>query len=53
MSNDTTKDAPAWKYTEEFGISKRLKDVLKVTLKVTEAEQEALRRKLEKLTYGG
>jgi hypothetical protein len=53
MSEDEEKKPPVWEYREEFGISKQLREVAKTAREVAEKELEALRRKLDKLTYGG
>lgn len=44
---------PQWEHREEFGISKQMREIVKVSKEVAEKELDALRRKLDKLTYGG
>lgn len=43
---------PQWEYRTEFRINTQMREVLNLARKVTEAEIERLRRKVEKLTYG-
>lgn len=52
-AEDTQEPRAEWQYREEFGISKQLREVVKVSREVAEKELETLRRKLDKLTYGG
>jgi hypothetical protein len=44
---------PSWEYKKEFGIVGKLRETVLLTQQATEKEIEGLRRKLEKLTYGG
>ena len=41
-----------WSYKRTFGINEEMKKVINLTISATQAEVTALRRKLEKLTYG-
>lgn len=43
---------PTWEYREEFRINAQMREMLHLAKKVTEAEIDRLRRKVEKLTYG-
>jgi len=45
---------PAWQYRQlkDLGINKHMVEVIKLTLKTTETEADALRRKLERIQYG-
>jgi hypothetical protein len=45
--------APQWEYKNEFALVSNLREVIKLTMKATEAEISALQKKLEKLQYGG
>jgi len=45
--------APEWQYKNDFAINSRMKEILQLTIQATEAELAQLRRKLNKLTYGG
>ena len=45
-------EPPKWEYRNEFKITGRMRDVVGLTIKATEAELAVLRRKLNKLTYG-
>lgn len=47
------QETPQWQYREEFGISKQMREIVKTSKEVAEKEIESLRRKLDKLTYGG
>lgn len=42
-----------WEYKQDMGINVKMKEVLRATLKACEAERDALRKKLERLQYGG
>lgn len=42
---------PQWE-KREFNLNSKMKDVIKLSVKATEAEITALRRKLKKLQYG-
>jgi len=48
-------EAPAWRYSrmKDWGINRRMVDVIKLTMKVAETEADMLRNKLNKLQYGG
>jgi hypothetical protein len=41
-----------WQFKNEFGIHTKLKEVVRGTIEVSNAELDLLRRKLDKLTYG-
>lgn len=45
-------EPPKWEYRKSFKINERMKEVIGLTIKVTESELAVLRRKLDKLTYG-
>ncbi len=47
------QETPQWQYREEFGISKQMREIVRTSKEVAEKEIESLRRKLDKLTYGG
>jgi len=51
--SEPTEPKASWEYREEFGISKQMREIVKVSKEVSEKELDALRRKLDKLTYGG
>lgn len=53
-SDPTPTDPPkaTWEYKTEFGINARMREVIEATIKVAEAEVEAYKRKIERLTYG-
>lgn len=42
----------AWEYKTDFALNEKLKVVVHKTLDATTAEIDALKRKLDKLTYG-
>ncbi len=42
-----------WKFKRNLGINEEMKKVIGLTIDATNAEIASLRRKLEKLTYGG
>ena len=44
---------PQWEYKTEFAINNRMKDLIHKTIQVSETEVDMLRKKLERLTYGG
>lgn len=44
---------PKWEYKKEFAVTGQMREVVKMTVAATEAEIQALHRKLEKLQYGG
>lgn len=55
MTDQQDKETPPeikWE-KREFVINEKMKDVCRLGIKATEAEIKALRRKLEKLQYGG
>jgi len=54
MAEDEDKTAASWEHKKlkDFKIHGHMKDVIKQTIKASEAELKVLRRKLEKLTYG-
>lgn len=43
----------SWQYKEDFGINVKMKEILRATLAASEAEVVRLRKKLERLQYGG
>lgn len=45
-------NAPKWEHRTTFKINDRMKEVIEMTIRVTESELTVLRRKLQKLTYG-
>lgn len=56
MSEDPKPNASeqaTWSHKTEFGIVGEMKKVVTLTKDATELELEGLRRKLERLTYGG
>jgi hypothetical protein len=46
-------EPPKWEYKTDFAITDKMRDVIKQTIKVSEMESEMLRKKLDRLTYGG
>jgi hypothetical protein len=42
-----------WGYKQEFGIVTELRKAISLTKEATEKELAGLRRKLERMTYGG
>jgi hypothetical protein len=44
---------PSWEYKNDFGINVKMKEMLKATLVASESELDRLRKKLNKLQYGG
>lgn len=53
MAEDEDKKTdPQWEH-REFAIHKQLKEVCELSITATEAEIEALRKKIKKLQYGG
>lgn len=44
---------PSWEYKSDFGINVKMKEMLKATLVASESELDRLRKKLNKLQYGG
>ena len=54
MNEEQKPEAPkaAWE-KREFAINEKMKQVCRLGIAATEAEIKALRRKLEKLQYGG
>lgn len=51
MSEDKEKPPPTWE-KREFAINGKMKNVIHLGIKATEAEIATLRRKIEKLQYG-
>ncbi len=49
---DEKKPKATWE-KREFAINEKMKEVCRLSVAATEAEITALRRKLEKLQYGG
>lgn len=43
---------PEWKYRKRFPIHDRMSEIIKLTIKATEQQLAADRRKLRKLQYG-
>lgn len=58
MSTDTdatepnAAETPSWEYRDEFKINQRMKEMVHLAVEATESELAALRRKLDRLTYG-
>lgn len=56
-TGEETKEAkpppPQWERRTSFKINDRMKDIVEKTIDVSRAEVVRLRRKLEKLQYGG
>lgn len=52
MEEQNKKSPPAWE-KREFVIHEKMKEICRLGVAATEAEIAALRRKLEKLQYGG
>jgi hypothetical protein len=54
-AGEPAKEAPQaqWEFKTEFAITGRMKELVHKTVEATEAELTMLRRKLERLTYGG
>ena len=50
--NQNEEKPPEWQYKEEFGLVTKLREAIKGTKEASEHELTALRRKLERLTYG-
>lgn len=46
-------EAPKWEHKTEFNVNGLTRELITKTIEATNAEIEALRRKLEKLSYGG
>ena len=42
-----------WEYRDHFKIHGQMKQVIELTIEATEKQLSSLRRKLDKLTYGG
>lgn len=42
-----------WEFKTEFAINTKMKELIHKTIEVSEMESEMLRKKLERLTYGG
>jgi hypothetical protein len=53
--NKEPEDQPQanWQYRKEFGIVTKMREAINLTKTATEGELASLRRKLERLTYGG
>ena len=51
-STETEKPKATWEYKKRFGIIGEMEKVIDMTLSATQAEIKALKRKLDKLTYG-
>ncbi len=47
------QQAPAWEYRKNFHVTDRLKDVVGLTIDASKAEIARLRKRIDKLTYGG
>ena len=47
------KQKAQWQHKTEFEINKRMKEVIKLTIEASEEELVRLRKKLERLQYGG
>jgi hypothetical protein len=43
----------SWEHKTEFGINTKMKEILKLTLAAAQAERDRLKKKLDKLQYGG
>jgi len=43
---------PEWKYVPEFGIHRRMKEVVHLTIDATKQQTEKYRKQLRKLKYG-
>ena len=43
---------PKWEFKQEFAINTKMREVIGLAVKASEAEISMLRRKLDKLTYG-
>jgi hypothetical protein len=44
--------APKWEYRTEMRISKEMREIVLATIKVSQAQIDLLKRKVEKLQYG-
>jgi hypothetical protein len=44
---------PEWKHKKDFGINVKMREILKLTIEASTAERDRLKRKLDKLQYGG
>lgn len=49
---DSGRVKAQWQYKEEFAINTKMREVIGLAIKASEAEIGTLRRKLDKLTYG-
>jgi len=47
------KPKATWEYKKKFRIINEMEKVIELTLSATHSENKSLRRKLDKLTYGG
>lgn len=52
VADEIPREPPKWERRETFRINERMKEVIGLTIKASEAELAVLRRKLDKLTYG-
>jgi hypothetical protein len=53
MESDENKKEPSWEYRKNFKFLDHLKQVIGLSKEATELEIEQLKKKLDKLTYGG
>jgi hypothetical protein len=51
--SDDVKPKLSWEHKTEFGINTKMKEILKLTLSAAQAERDRLKKKLDKLQYGG
>ena len=47
-----TPEPPCWEQRSELKITGKMREVVKMTISATNSEIAALRRKIERLTYG-
>lgn len=52
-TEEPTPEPPKWEHKEEFAITGLTRELVKQAKEATETELDALRRRLERLTYGG
>jgi hypothetical protein len=45
-------ECPKWEYRKEMRINQEMRKVVQATIKVSQAQIDLLRRKVEKLQYG-
>lgn len=50
--SEEEKPKATWEYRKEFRINTEMRSVVELTIKVTQAQIDLLRRKVEKLQYG-